>query len=160
MSKMGRASPFPSRTSPPVSRQTMPNRHKSLVPLNTIGDSVQAGVVPYQASNRHVAVSTNRLEADTFLSHPEFSRMSMASRRQFLGSALAAGAACSLAPGTAPAIDPIARNGKSHLRLSIAAYGYRKYLDLKANPRPSMALEQFVEAAAEMGVDAVEPTAY
>lgn len=86
--------------------------------------------------------------------------MSIASRRQFLGSALAAGAAYSLVPGTAPAIDPIVRNGKSHLRLSIAAYSYRKYLDLKAKPKPSMTLEQFVAAAAEMGVDAVEPTAY
>ncbi len=86
--------------------------------------------------------------------------MSTPSRRRFLGSALAAGAACSLAPGAAPAIDPVVRNGKSHLRLSIAAYSYRKYLDLNARPAPSMTLEQFVEAAAEMGVDAVEPTAY
>jgi sugar phosphate isomerase/epimerase len=86
--------------------------------------------------------------------------MNIASRRQFLSSAFAAGAACSLVPGTAPAIDPIVRNGKSHLRLSIAAYSYRKYLDLKAKPKPSMTLEQFVAEAAEMGVDAVEPTAY
>jgi sugar phosphate isomerase/epimerase len=86
--------------------------------------------------------------------------MSLASRRHFLGSALATGAAGCLVPGTAPAIDPVVRNVRSHLRLSIAAYSYRKYLDLKAKPRPSMTLEQFVEAAAEMGVDAVEPTAY
>jgi sugar phosphate isomerase/epimerase len=86
--------------------------------------------------------------------------MTTTSRRQFLGSALAAGAACSLAPGRASAIEPIARTGKSHLRLSIAAYSYRKYLDLKIKPKPPMTLDQFVETAADLGVDAVEPTAY
>lgn len=86
--------------------------------------------------------------------------MNTVPRRQFLGSALAAGTVCSIVPGRVPAIDPVVQNGKSHLRLSIAAYSYRKYLDLKLKPGPSMTLEQFVEIAADLGVDAVEPTAY
>jgi sugar phosphate isomerase/epimerase len=82
-----------------------------------------------------------------------------ASRRQFLRSAVAAGAAGALASAPAPAIEPIRRNGTSHLRLSIAAYSYRKCLDLKLKPRP-MTLDDFVDTAAGLGLDAVEPTAY
>jgi sugar phosphate isomerase/epimerase len=82
-----------------------------------------------------------------------------ASRRQFLRSAVAAGAAGALASAPASAIEPIRRNGTSHLRLSIAAYSYRKYLDLKLKPRP-MTLDDFVDTAAGLGLDAVEPTAY
>lgn len=80
-------------------------------------------------------------------------------RRQFLQSALALGAG--LAAGTpAPAIDPIERRGNPHLRLSLAAYSYRKYLDLKQKPGPSMTLDDFADLAAEMDLDAIEPTAY
>jgi sugar phosphate isomerase/epimerase len=78
-------------------------------------------------------------------------------RRQFLQTAAAAGAGLALGPGAAPAIEPIARTGKPHIRLSIAAYSYRKYLDLK---KPSMTLEEFAEIAAGLDLDAVEPTAY
>src|SRR5262245_51001886 len=78
------------------------------------------------------------------------------SRRQFLQSSLVASAA--LAAGAASAIDPVRRNGKPHLRLSIAAYSYRKYLTEK--PKPSMTLDDFVDLAAAMGLDAVEPTSY
>ena len=49
-------------------------------------------------------------------------------RRQFLATALAAGAG--LAAGPAPAIEPIRRTGKPHLRLSLAAYSFSQYLDL------------------------------
>jgi sugar phosphate isomerase/epimerase len=80
-------------------------------------------------------------------------------RRQFLHTALAAGAVCA-APAAAHAIDPIRRVGKPHIRLSMAAYSYRKYLDLKIKPKPPMTLEDFVGLAAEMDLDAVEPTAY
>jgi sugar phosphate isomerase/epimerase len=80
-------------------------------------------------------------------------------RRQFLQSSLAAGAGLVLAT-SGRAIEPITRTGKSHLRLSIAAYSYRKYLDLKIKPKPPMTLEDFVELAASLGLDAVEPTAY
>ena len=84
--------------------------------------------------------------------------MTAATRRQFL--LTAAGAAGTLAARPAPAVEPVRRRGGAHLRLSIAAYSYRKYLDLKAKPKPPMTLEDFVDLAADLGVDAVEPTAY
>ena len=86
--------------------------------------------------------------------------MTTSTRRQFLESALAAGTGLALATNRAPAIEPVRRNGKAHIRLSIAAYSYRKYLDLKIKPRPPMTLDEFIEAVADMGLDAVEPTAY
>jgi sugar phosphate isomerase/epimerase len=82
--------------------------------------------------------------------------MTNTTRRQFLNSALAAGAGVTLGR-PAPAVEPVQRPGKSHLRLSIAAYSYRKYLNLK---KPSMTLDDFVALAADMDLDAVEPTAY
>ena len=81
----------------------------------------------------------------------------MSTRRQFLVSTLAAGAGAGLGGSAASAIEPVVRNGKSHLRLSIAAYSYRKYLDLK---KPTMTLFEFAELAAGMELDAIEPTAY
>jgi sugar phosphate isomerase/epimerase len=86
--------------------------------------------------------------------------MTTSTRRSFLQVALAASAGAAFAPGPLPAIEPIPRNGKSHIRLSIAAYSYRKYLDLKIKPKPPMTLDDYVELAAGMGLDAVEPTAY
>src|SRR5438552_18017575 len=86
--------------------------------------------------------------------------MKTPTRRQFLTSTVAAGAAVSLGTAGSSAIEPIHRNGKSHIRLSIAAYSYRKHLDLRTKPKPSMTLDDFVETAAGMGLDAVEPTAY
>jgi sugar phosphate isomerase/epimerase len=86
--------------------------------------------------------------------------MMTTTRRQFVQSALAAGTGLAFGAAPLPAIEPIARNGKSHIRLSIAAYSYRQYLDLKLKPKPTMTLEDFVDVAAAMNVDAVEPTAY
>jgi sugar phosphate isomerase/epimerase len=77
-------------------------------------------------------------------------------RRHFLRTALAAGAGLAAA-GTGQAIEPISRTGKSHLRLSIAAYSYRKYLD---KAKPTMTLEEFIDACAAMNLDAVELTQY
>ena len=85
--------------------------------------------------------------------------MTPATRRQFLQSTLAGSAGLAFASSSARAIEPIQRNGKAHLRLSIAAYSYRKYLNLKQS-KPSMTLDDFIRAAAEMGLDAVEPTQY
>src|SRR5206468_9125798 len=81
-------------------------------------------------------------------------------RRQFLHAAGVSAAAWTLAPRCASAIEPIQRPGQSHIRLSIAAYSYRQYLDLKAKPKPSMTLDDFIDTAAEMGLDAVELTQY
>ena len=83
--------------------------------------------------------------------------MTAPSRRRFLQSAIAAGAACGLAGAPAAAIEPIRRVGKPNIRLSCAAYSYRKYLDLK---KPTMDLDGFIDLCAEMGLDAVELTAY
>lgn len=80
-------------------------------------------------------------------------------RRRFLQS-LTAGAGLLGCGVAAAAIDPIQRVGKPHFRLSLAAYSFRKYLDLKAKAKPSMTLEDFVDFAATLDLDAIEPTAY
>jgi len=55
------------------------------------------------------------------------------------------------------AIPPIGRKRPSHLKLSIAAYSYRDSLTSKP---PKMDLFDYVNLAADMGLDAVEPTSY
>ena len=82
--------------------------------------------------------------------------MNQPTRRQLLQATLAAGAGL-VAAGSSGAIEPIRRTGPSHLRLSIAAYSYRKYLDLK---KKEMTLFDFIDTSANMGLDAVELTAY
>jgi sugar phosphate isomerase/epimerase len=82
--------------------------------------------------------------------------MTLPSRRRFL---LSAAAAATLS-GATRAIEPIRRTGPAHLRLSLAAYSFRKYLDLKLQPKPAMTLDDFVNYAATLDLDAVEPTAY
>jgi sugar phosphate isomerase/epimerase len=77
-------------------------------------------------------------------------------RRQFLRTALAGGTGVAIATA-APGIEPFPRLDKSHLRLSIAGYSYRKYLDLK---QPQMTYADFIDRAADMGTDAVELTQY
>jgi sugar phosphate isomerase/epimerase len=73
------------------------------------------------------------------------------SRREFL----AAGAGTIAAPLLA--IEPIKRPAKSEIKLSLAAYSFRKYLDLK---KPSMTLFEFIDFAATLPLDAVELTSY
>ncbi len=58
---------------------------------------------------------------------------------------------------SASAIPPIGRTRPSHLKLSLAAYSYRDYLTSKP---PRMDLFDYVNLAADMGLDAVEPTSY
>ncbi|MGE5194986.1 MAG: sugar phosphate isomerase/epimerase family protein [Deltaproteobacteria bacterium] len=75
-------------------------------------------------------------------------------RREFL----TAGAACLALPWTpARAAEPIGRTRPSHFKLSLAAYSYRKYL---TGPDKSMDLFDFANLAADLGLDAIEPTAY
>src|SRR5438067_13789042 len=81
--------------------------------------------------------------------------MSLMKRRDFLVNASLLGL---LGPRTlAHAADPIGRTRPSHLKLSLAAYSYRRYL---AGPEQRMDLFGFVSLAADLGLDAVEPTAY
>jgi sugar phosphate isomerase/epimerase len=78
-------------------------------------------------------------------------------RRAFLASAAAVAAAPFVRPGFATAADPIPRTRPSHLKLSIAAYSYRQFLQ---GPKKSMDLFDFADLAADMGLDAIEPTSY
>jgi len=68
------------------------------------------------------------------------------------GAALASAGARPLA-----AADPPARNGKSHLKLSLAAYSFRQALTAKP---PAMTLEQFIEYCAAQNLDGCELTSY
>ncbi len=86
--------------------------------------------------------------------------MTNATRRQFLQSAVVAGTGLALGGTPARAIEPIRRTDKPHLRLSIAAYSYRQYLNLNAKPKPSMTFDDFIDLAAGMELDAVEFTQY
>ena len=84
-------------------------------------------------------------------------RGSEQSRRQFIGGAALVAAGVMVTGRPANAIEPIPRSGPPRLKLSIAAYSYRKLLTAKEKP---MTLDDFVERAAELGLDAVEPTSY
>ena len=85
--------------------------------------------------------------------------MPILSRRQFLARSAVVGLAASTAPrfATARPIDPIGRTRPSHLKLSLAAYSFRDELDFKAK---KMDMFGFVDYAADLGLDAVEPTSY
>jgi sugar phosphate isomerase/epimerase len=79
------------------------------------------------------------------------------SRRHFLASsgALMVGG---MSPSASPAIDPIKRpSDKPDIKLSLAAYSFRQFLDLK---KPTMTLFEFIDFAAELPLDAVELTSY
>lgn len=78
-------------------------------------------------------------------------------RRGFLlGSLAGAGA---LGVGAANAIEPIRRQGRPLMRLSLAAYSFRQALDLRRKP-PTMNLDGFIDLTATMPFDAVELTEY
>lgn len=79
------------------------------------------------------------------------------SRRQFLRTSLVAGASAAAIAPAAAAIEPIRRTGRMRMRLSLAAYSFSRYLDLR---KPSMTFDEFIDLAAELPFDAVELTAY
>ncbi len=78
------------------------------------------------------------------------------SRRRFMMTAAAAGFA-GVAGTPASAIDPVRRHGEPRMKLSLAGYSFRDYLQ---GPRKSMSYEDFVDLAAGYPLDAIEPTAY
>jgi sugar phosphate isomerase/epimerase len=83
--------------------------------------------------------------------------MSVLSRREWL----AAAGGLAVTTGTlspARAIEPIVRTGKPKLKLSLAAYSFRQWLDLKK--KPEWTLNDFIDFAAAQDIDAVELTAY
>lgn len=85
----------------------------------------------------------------------DISRRSFA-QRSLLATAGAILPAAVLTP--AQAIEPLKRNRKPHMKLSLAAYSYRKYL--QAKPEPTMTMEGFLEECAKFGLGASEPTSY
>ena len=80
-------------------------------------------------------------------------------RRDFLVGTLAAASALGLGAASSHAIDPIRREGRALLRLSLAAYSFRQALDLRRKP-PTMTYDGFIDLAASMPFDAVELTEY
>lgn len=86
--------------------------------------------------------------------------MTHSSRRCFLRKTLVGAAVAGVGASTAGAIEPIRRIGKPHMRLSLAAYSFRRYLDLKAQARPAMTLDDFIDLGATLPLDAVELTSY
>ncbi|CAN5884004.1 sugar phosphate isomerase/epimerase [soil metagenome] len=84
--------------------------------------------------------------------------MSQFDRRSFFSrTALAALAGPFALARSAPAMDPIDRGRPSHLKLSIAAYSYRQLL---SGENKSMDLFDFADLAADLKLDAIEPTSY
>ncbi len=81
--------------------------------------------------------------------------MPTTSRRTFLSASFAA-----LLTGRAGAIDPIRRTGPAKLTLSLAAYSFNRYLQLRGKTPPQMTLEDFIEFGAKLSLPAVELTAY
>jgi sugar phosphate isomerase/epimerase len=81
-------------------------------------------------------------------------------RRLFLRSALAAGAGVAVRAEAGRAIEPIRRTDKAHLRPSIAAYSYNRHLGREGRRKPTMTLDDFIDLAVGMGLDAVEFTEY
>ena len=84
------------------------------------------------------------------------------SRRAFLKSAGATAAVAAL-PRSAAAIDPIKRRGGPLMKLSLAAYSFRKYLTdyrRRGSAAGSMTLEDFVDLCAQYGLPGTEPTSY
>jgi sugar phosphate isomerase/epimerase len=79
-------------------------------------------------------------------------------RRRFLHTGALGAVAAALADGRpAQAIPPVARSTPSRLKLSCCAYSYRQHLSGKDR---SMAIEQFIDLCAGMGLDGVELTSY
>ena len=72
----------------------------------------------------------------------------------------AAAAAASVGMTAGQAIEPIPRSHPSRLKLSLAAYSFRQWLDIKKPKEPAMTLSDFIDYAAAQDIEAVELTAY
>ncbi len=78
-------------------------------------------------------------------------------RREFLLGTLAAAGA--VGTGAVQAIEPIRRQGRPLMRLSLAAYSFRQVLNLSRRP-PTMTYDGFIDLTASLPFDAVELTEY
>ena len=90
-----------------------------------------------------------------------------ASRRDFMKAALAGtGVAwgATLHVGTATASELPKRNGKPHMKLSLAGYSFSRYLPRSWTKEQlagaKMTLDDFIHYCAELNLDGCEPTAY
>lgn len=87
-------------------------------------------------------------------------------RRNFMGASLSTAAALTASVAglatTAPAlaIQPIVRSGPPRMKLSLAAYSMRKFLTAKEGAAYRMDMLDFVDFAAQLDLDAIEPTSY
>ncbi|MGQ0635834.1 MAG: sugar phosphate isomerase/epimerase family protein [Planctomycetaceae bacterium] len=80
------------------------------------------------------------------------------SRRHFLEAALAGGLMVgSSVASRALAARPVERNGKPHMKLSLAAYSFRQQL---TREKTAMTLDDFVRLCADLNLDGVELTSY
>ena len=78
-------------------------------------------------------------------------------RRGFLLTTMAGAGLAALAPGTGRAIEPIARIGGHHFKLSLAAYSYRQLMQAKP---PKLTLVDFIDDCAKFNLDGTELTSY
>lgn len=90
---------------------------------------------------------------------------SMNSRRQFLTHCgLAAGATALAFTNPTKAAEPVVRNGKSHMKLSLAAYSFNKFLPNRGTAEQlkaaKMRLEDFIQFCADQNLDGTELTSY
>lgn len=86
--------------------------------------------------------------------------MKHSTRRQFLRTTVASGLGAAVV-GRLSAIEPIKREAKSsHIKLSLAAYSFNRYMALKGKTKPTMTMDDFVDFAVGIGLDAIEPTSY
>ena len=83
----------------------------------------------------------------------------MPSRRTFLTGTAAAAVVTAL-PGAAGAMNPVKRAGPTRLRIGLAAYSMRQYLQARPDAKGAMDLPGFVDWAATLDTDAVELTSY
>ncbi|MAG93512.1 MAG: xylose isomerase [Planctomycetaceae bacterium] len=85
------------------------------------------------------------------------------SRRGFLQSALLGAGALGGLTNVASAADAPQRNGKSHMKLSLAAYSFREHLSRSGGPakrEPKMTLFDFIDICAGLDLDGTELTSY
>lgn len=82
------------------------------------------------------------------------------SRRSFLTGTAAAAVATAMPAVPAAAMDAVKRAGPARLRIGLAAYSMRQYLQAKPGTQGAMDLLGFVDWAATLDTDSVELTSY
>jgi len=77
-------------------------------------------------------------------------------RREFLAAATST--------SNLAAADPLKRNGKPHMKLSLAAYSFNRFLPRRGTPEQlksaKMTMDDFIRFCADQDLDGCEPTAY